>query len=224
MEWEDVIYLCLLSFTIILGPFIRQIQNTNVKKYVSTALGFAIVYMVSGWHIVHTLLVTVLNSVIVMYVDKRYCHNVSLAFCFLYLAFFRTIHLLGLPEPASHLNAIEMMHTLKMVGLAFEMRDTNLRKHDRDKDKQSDDKLDYEYEFTKVKPNFFDIINYSFCYIGLLAGPFYKYRTYWDWLHLPFSRFAPAKDILLSRMAYIPLYALCYLIGNYIYPLSCSEE
>lgn len=223
MEWNDVIYILLLVVNILVGPYIRKIENVQVKKKVSACLGLAIALTVSGWHVVHPLFVTLCNAAIILLIDKRYCHNVSFVFCFAYLAFFRVIHHFGLPEPAPHLNAIEMIHTLKMVGLAFEVRDTHQKESQL---KQGDQRNvpNYEYEYTKVHPSFWDIFDYSFCHAGFLTGPYFKFRTYWDWLHLPFSTCAPATSILYGRLLMIPFFAVAYLIGNYIYPLSYTES
>lgn len=52
-------------------------------------------------------------------------------------------------------------------------------------DKTSVDKLKLEIEFLSLepKPNFINSIFYSYCYIGILTGPYFKYRTYQDWLN-----------------------------------------
>ena len=51
----------------------------------------------------------------------RQCHIVSLTVSFLQLFVFRWSEQLQLPVPPAHTNAIIMILTLKLVGLAFEV-------------------------------------------------------------------------------------------------------
>ena len=96
--------------------------------------------------------------------------------------------------------------TLKLVGLAFEIHDSHKRKVKLSKpaeepapvvasveSKSSEptvetvsetEKLKLEVEFCSIepKPKFYEMILYSYCYVGILTGPYFKYRTYKDWL------------------------------------------
>ena len=47
------------------------------------------------------------------------------------------------------------------------------------------EKLPLEIEYYSIEYDrigFFQVFAYSYCYIGLLTGPYFKYRTYVDWL------------------------------------------
>jgi hypothetical protein len=61
---------------------------------------------------------------------------------------------LGLPVPPAHTNAIIMILTLKLVGLAFEIHDS--------KDAASGKNT--------LVPSFLDVYHYSFCHAGLITG------------------------------------------------------
>ena len=61
------------------------------------------------------------DLVITSFLDRK-CHIYSFAWCFSYLTFFRLSGWLGLPPPPSHTNAIILILTLKLVGLAFEVQ------------------------------------------------------------------------------------------------------
>merc|ERR1711928_184790 len=61
---------------------------------------------------------------IICYTSPKYCHALSFVFSFLHLFCYRFSALLGMPHPSSHTNAVQMLLTLKMVGLALEVQDT----------------------------------------------------------------------------------------------------
>ena len=33
----------------------------------------------------------------------------------------------------------------------------------------------------------YDVFAYSYCYIGILTGPYFKYRTYKDWIEMKYG-------------------------------------
>lgn len=82
---------------------------------------------------------------------------------FLYLFFFRTTEYFGIPYPPAHTNLVQMILTLKLVGLAFEVNQSHCAKPKTEEEKEAD-------RYQKVNPNFTDIIHYSFNYIGVLTG------------------------------------------------------
>ena len=86
-----------------------------------------------------------------------------------YLLFFRTVHLFGLPTPPGHTNMIQMILTLKIIGLAFE-RDTVLTKL-RDADKKDDKQIELTAAESDLQNiSVIDMFHYCFNYIGLLTG------------------------------------------------------
>ncbi|GFR16589.1 lysophospholipid acyltransferase 7 [Trichonephila clavata] len=132
----------------------------------------------------------------------RKCHIVSAIFCFGYLAFFRSTHYFGLPIPPTHTNAIQMILTLKMVGLAFEIQ--GIQMDDKTKQLKNADLLK---KYQKINPSFIDVFHYAFCIAGVLIGPYYKFRTYWDSFHLPYSsRFASSPEIMDESFWYRVFY------------------
>lgn len=66
-----------------------------------------------------------------------------------------------------------------MVGLAFEVSDTQQLKDQKRRQDDVDNELELKLRFQGVaRPDFSDVFHYAFCYIGVLTGPYYKYRTY----------------------------------------------
>ena len=73
--------------------------------------------------------------------------------------------------PPSHTNAVQMIMTLKLMGLAFEV-------HDSWKSNASGDSnnLDQKYQNIDVNPRALDIFHYAFAHTGVLTGPYYRFR------------------------------------------------
>ncbi|XP_046398340.1 lysophospholipid acyltransferase 7-like [Ischnura elegans] len=217
MDSDDVIYIGLLLLCIVFGHFYRTFfEDVYHRKWISTIFGLALIHAVSGNHIIHPILCVLINAVIITRVHYKYCHIVSFVVSFLYLIFFRTTVYFGIEYPPAHTNAVQMMLTLKVVGLAFEVHDA---REAIDKNKGNE----LVHESLKKPIGFMDLFHYSFCYIGCLTGPYYRYRTYWDMLHSPFSKYAPCLDATFQRIKYVPLYAALYLITSHFFPLKYAE-
>ncbi|KAK4029280.1 Lysophospholipid acyltransferase 7 [Daphnia magna] len=229
---DDVIYFLLLLTTIGLGEVIRRFDNAKLKQNVASIIGFTIIFIVSGFHSLHCVLTAAVNAFIICFVSPKYCHGLSFGFSFAYLLFFRFTTVFGLPQVPSHTNAIQMLLTLRMVGLALEVHETakhrkQLKESNIDNKKQDADndlkQIELSLENQGVSPNFADVIHYAFCYIGVLTGPYYKYRTYWDMLHANDSQIS-FLNYARQRVLYVPIYVLLFLLSNYYFPLSYATS
>ncbi|XP_035207114.1 lysophospholipid acyltransferase 7-like isoform X2 [Stegodyphus dumicola] len=217
MILDDIIYISLLCSSVALAPIIRNVPNLHNRKLFSTITGLVVVFIVSGFHIIHPLFVTFINALILLICSRRVCHIVSAIFCFVYLAFFRSTHYFGLPIPPPHTNAIQMILTLKMVGIAFEIKEE-------EELQAKDPNSEIQIKYRKIKPSFFDVFHYAFCIAGVLIGPYYKYRTFSDMFYLPYSSYVPANRYLIQRIQIVPFYVLLYLVGNFLYPLELASS
>lgn len=218
MEWDDIIYLCLLFGSIGFGKVLRNITCPEKKKNVATLVGLIIVFIVSGFHILHPLIFTTINALIITFLDKKITHKVSFVFSFSYLVFFRTTVYFGIPYAPPHTNLVIMILTLKMVGLAFEVHDSYVAKKS---EKSQTGTIEKRYiEAPSIK----DIYQYAFCYLGVLTGPYYTYRMYSDMFTTPFSKYVECESITLRRFMYLPLYALVFVVFSYLFPFSYVEK
>lgn len=87
----------------------------------------------------------------------------------IYLLFFRTLHLFGLPVPPGHTNMIHMIMVLKVIGLAFETNTVYTKSCEADKnDDKSNDLTAAEREIQSM--SLLNMFHYCFTYIGLLTG------------------------------------------------------
>lgn len=75
-----------------------------------------------------------------------------------------------------------------------------------------------------VKPNLLDIFHFSFCYIGVLTGPYFSYKTYNDYFSTRFHEFAPCGLATMNKIKIIPFLAAVYLLTTYYYPLKVCTQ
>lgn len=71
MNVDDIIYLSLLLFSMGFGYYYRPIKDKQTKKWIGTAVGIFIVLVVSGVHILHNVITVIVNSFIILFLDKR---------------------------------------------------------------------------------------------------------------------------------------------------------
>lgn len=145
---------------------------------------------------------------IILLVNKRLCHIVSFFAMFLYLLYVRTITKVSGP-----CNMIQMVLTLRCVGLAMEVNSAYFKK---------DAITDYEKELLSL--NAYDILAYAFNYIGLLTGPYYSYRTFLDYFRFRFGQFADCNKATIDTFKYIPGYVAVYLLAGYFFPLNYAKS
>ncbi len=75
-------------------------------------------------------------------------------------------------------------------------------------------KLEIEFQSLEPKPSFLGMVLYSYCYIGLLTGPYFKYRTYLDWLNM--KSIVKSGGFILTRGKSLPIIILLYYVVSKI--------
>ncbi|XP_012258883.1 lysophospholipid acyltransferase 7 [Athalia rosae] len=212
MSWDDIVYVILLLFCIGFGHLYRNISDPIAKQWASTLVGFAVAFIAAGTQIIHPIFVTFVNALIITQISYKKCHIASFGFTFFYLlGIFRLADWYGFTMPSGPTNLIQMMLTLKLVGLAFEINSAATAPEDDPWGAKSE-------AFEKIQ--FLDVFHYGFGYIGLLTGPYYRYRTYWDSIHRPFSKYADHWGVTLDKLKGISCFIVIYLFLNYWYPAS----
>uniref|UniRef100_A0A2K5LMG1 Leukocyte receptor cluster member 4 n=1 Tax=Cercocebus atys TaxID=9531 RepID=A0A2K5LMG1_CERAT len=73
-------------------------------------------------------------------------------------------------------------------------------------------------------PSLMETLSYSYCYVGIMTGPFFRYRTYLDWLEQPFPGAVPSLRPLLRRAWPAPLFGLLFLLSSHLFPLEAVRE
>ncbi|KAK7604459.1 hypothetical protein V9T40_005645 [Parthenolecanium corni] len=217
MDSDDIIYLFTLVLSIGLGYFFQRIENPVKKKWFATVSGFLIVFCVTRFHSLHAIVLTLLIGHIIKYVSPRYCHATSFLFGFAYLIFFRMTEYFGIPYPTGHANMIQMILTLKLIGLAFEVHDnvTIMKKVKDESIEVSNEDLYREFQ----NPTMVDVFHYAFCYAGLLTGPYFTYRTYCDMFLYAKNEQKLCFKESLKTLAYVPLFMSLFLATSWTFPL-----
>lgn len=215
MSPDDYLYASLLLVSVGAGSLVRIGNGPATKKLLCTTIGVMLISFACGFEAIHLILVTLGNCVLISFVGPRWCHLASYVWCFGYLAFFRAAHLFGLQRPHPVTNAIQLFNALRMIGVAFEVHDAiYIKKGDRESEEDAKLKKDYQ-----IKPSTLDIINYSLCYIGLFTGPYFKYRTYYDMLHIPPGAHIPVLKFAWPRIQQLPVIGLVYLACSHFFSI-----
>ncbi|XP_050101398.1 lysophospholipid acyltransferase 7 [Anopheles aquasalis] len=218
---DDIIYLVLLGTCIGFGQYYRKLTNPQEKKLIATGFGLLVVLSVSGFHMLHMLFCYLVSALLIIYASHKICHLACFGFMFGYLCFFRALALLGYETPPGHTNMIQMILTLKLVGLAFEVNAAHTRRQlaaagGGEPPKHIDQAL--------LQLDMLNIFHYSFNYVGVLTGPYITYKTYLDAIYLPYSGRANCVEATLERLKVIPLYASLFLLVSYVWPLQYATS
>lgn len=70
--WSDVIYVSLLLFCVFIGFHYRKIEDPHVKKWTSTIIGVITTALVTGEHIFHPFIFTLINAIIITKLSPKY--------------------------------------------------------------------------------------------------------------------------------------------------------
>ncbi|KAH8263179.1 hypothetical protein KR044_005521 [Drosophila immigrans] len=227
MSLDDVIYVICLLACIGAGNYVKKIRDETQRKTLCSVLGILVVVVVSGFHSLHCAISVVLGTACVLLAHPSQCHLVTFGVMFGYLVFFRLVYLFGLPAVPGHTNMIQMLLTLKVSGIAFERnaawkrlraRDEQQKNTERDVNSEPSIEItDYDLELQQLSAT--EILLYSFNYVGVLTGPYYRYRTYRDYFEMPFKDHAPSVQATIEQLKWAVFYCSLYLLANYIWPL-----
>ncbi|XP_038068569.1 lysophospholipid acyltransferase 7-like [Patiria miniata] len=220
MSPTEYIYLCMLLISLGLGHVVKHSRNALQKQLLSTFVGVSMVIGLCGWQAYHSLFTTVVASVIVSFIDPRKCHIWSFAFCFSYLTFFRAGHFFGLAAPTAFSNVVQLLLTLKLVGVAFEVHDSHeieTKQKNATSDQQIQGSAKSRYVAVIQKPGVLDVFQYAFCFIGIITGPYYKYKTYYDMIHCENSQDIPSIEPMVDRLkTLVPVGLLFLIMSHYL--------
>ncbi|XP_077323289.1 membrane-bound acylglycerophosphatidylinositol O-acyltransferase mboat7-like isoform X2 [Lithobates pipiens] len=191
---------------------------SHVKQWCGAAVGLFVVLMTCHIHTLHSV-VTILGTWLIVKISPRSCHFMALGWTFTYLFFFRTVTYYNLPAPTSFTNAVQLLLTLKLVSLANEVQEYSRSKKQEVVSFSSHSSIG----ITKI-PNLTEVFLYSYCYIGLMTGPFYRYKTYHDWLHQINAQDIPSWKPMMARLRPTPVFGVLFLIISYYFPLNYVKK
>ncbi|XP_013868147.1 lysophospholipid acyltransferase 7 [Austrofundulus limnaeus] len=207
MSPDELVYLGVLVASIPVGFLFRYLSPAG-KQGAALLLGLLITVGLCHVHALHSL-VTVIGTWIIIKSSWRRAPALSLSWTFLYLLFFRLVTWFNLPPPTPFANAVQLILTLKMVSLANEVHSfyvNNMSKNP-------------TLGALTREPSLYDIMSYSYCYVGIMTGPFFCFKTYSDWLSQPKPLSLPGWEPCLQRLKLVPAYGALFLVVNAYFPL-----
>lgn len=71
MTPDDILYAVLLLFCVVCGFFVRRISNLQQRRICCTLIGFSLLTVISSYHIIHPVILTVVNAAIVLNINKQ---------------------------------------------------------------------------------------------------------------------------------------------------------
>ncbi|CAD5222862.1 unnamed protein product [Bursaphelenchus xylophilus] len=203
----DLKYAGLLIFCTLLSLVLRRFATAEFRVRFDGIIGLLINIYVSGWTVLYSLLCVAAHLVLYQLVkDPRHMAKISFFGTFTYLGFLRIIHWFGLPKLEFITNAIQLIMTLRVVGLSYEISDSRLKLVD---------------DLKKVEdPSPFQAFNYLYSYTGLFTGPYYTYRTYVDAYDQRFHAQSPhVLDLVKGRLTTLSWSLPILILMNIIAPV-----
>ncbi|XP_072281470.1 lysophospholipid acyltransferase 7 [Pyxicephalus adspersus] len=218
MSPDEITYLCVLVLSIPVGYLFKN-ASSLVKQWGGAAVGLLLILVTCHIHTLHSV-ITILGTWLIVKISPRSCHFLALGWTFTYLLFFRTVIYFNLPAPTSFTNAVQLLLTLKLVSLANEVQDFSRAK------KQEAVSFSNQSSFSMITkvPHLIEFFLYSYCYIGLMTGPFYRYKTYHDWLHQMNSQDIASWKPMIMRLRPAPVFGVLFLIASYYFPLDYVKK
>ena len=77
MLLEDIVYVLILLLSTWFGQYYRKIKDPFAKQWASTLYGLFVVITVSGIHVAHPIVCTLVNAVIITQLSWKYVHMVA---------------------------------------------------------------------------------------------------------------------------------------------------
>uniref|UniRef100_A0A914DUR5 Lysophospholipid acyltransferase 7 n=1 Tax=Acrobeloides nanus TaxID=290746 RepID=A0A914DUR5_9BILA len=166
------------------------------------------------WMVFYSLVIVLLHLVLYRQVrSSSLLGNISFYGTFAYLAILRVIHFAGLPPLKFIANAIQLIMTLRVIGLSYEIVDARNAKKDVVGQQNGDAR---EKRFI-LEPNSFEAFTYLYSFTGLFTGPYYTYQTYYDSIHSPNIPNIPVgkmvKEKIWTLSWSLPLLMLLYVLN-----------
>ncbi|KAM4652809.1 lysophospholipid acyltransferase 7 isoform 1-T3 [Discoglossus pictus] len=213
MSPDELTYLAVLLCSVPVG-FLFKNGSPQVKQLGGAAVGLLLTLLTCHINVLHSV-ITILGTWLILKISPRSCHFLALGWTFTYLLFFRTVTYFGFPAPSPFTNAIQLLLTLKLVGLANEVQEFCRSK----KQEVSSFSKPSVIGVIPSIPSLTEIFFYSYCYVGLMTGPFYRYKTYLDWVQQLDSPSIPSWKPLITRLKPAPIFGVLFLIVSHYFPL-----
>ncbi|XP_052753455.1 lysophospholipid acyltransferase 7-like isoform X1 [Galleria mellonella] len=204
--FDDIVYFSSLLVCISLGGFYKKIENSEIKRNYGAGLGLLVACLICGHHIYHTIFLVWGNIIIIKCCDKRFVHQISIAYTWTYL-----LYLHFNLTSTKYVLWIHQTMALRLVGLAFEVNMADRSKMFQRGLSSSKMPID-DSNGLSSEPSILDIVAYSYFFIGLHKGPYYRWKIFNDHFNGPFGTLGDWRIVTEQKLKKACLYTLGYLL------------
>ena len=242
MQKEDIFYLLVLVFSIPFGHILKSCgPNWQLKKLLSCATGLALAITFCGKDLFHSLIVILGTCLIVKVKGAHSCRWICFGYVFGYLFLMRMLIFYGVWGQGKYTNVTQLLVTLRMISLPFELHKMAEKKKKMGESNAAEDISGanntsesngiennnnennngpvHDSVPTGAEVGVYDFLAYGYCYIGLMTGPFYTYRTYTDMLFTD-HRYVETVKPAIHNLKMLPVFAGGYLLASLNFPFS----
>lgn len=193
---QELIYGQILISSFFFGFFVSKFTKPGLQRRLAvSSFGLLLIYLSAGVQILHSLFsFFMIYGIIRVRTSKPTVSKTTTEWlCFtatlLYLLFFRICHDF-LPNYFNKIspfaNVVQLIMTLRLISYGFEHSDT------------------------KTFTGFLDFFTYSYSYLGLFSGPFYRRNVFNDFINNEKTESIPIKNHLIETLKPLPLTVILY--------------
>uniref|UniRef100_A0A0K0FAD8 Lysophospholipid acyltransferase 7 n=1 Tax=Strongyloides venezuelensis TaxID=75913 RepID=A0A0K0FAD8_STRVS len=184
------------------------------RRYADGIIGFLLTFFLLGYSTLYSLILVIFHLILYKYALKNpLLGKISFIASFFYLAILRVIHHVGFPELQFLSNVVQLIMTLRVVGLSYEIEDAVKNEKHLEKDKSN---CDSTKRYIQIPTNY-DAFNYFYNFIGLYTGPYFTYQIYSDTLTTPNLYNIGVKSFLYEKLSTLtwslPSLIIIYIIA-----------
>ncbi|CAI4232167.1 unnamed protein product [Auanema sp. JU1783] len=208
----------LLSFLIAWA--VRSSRNAWLMQHGVGVIGLVLALIVIGPKILYSLILAIFTIGCIKTLHYKYLPITVFVGSFIYLLVLRMIHLIiDVDELASHANVIQLIMTLRAVGIAYEVADSKKAASA----KKSDENVKPSRTLL-VEPTSLEIFSYLYHFCGLFTGPYYTYAMFLDsqtlLLHNDVSPVNEIKTRFMRLLWSVPVFVTL----NIVFPINALRD
>ncbi|KHJ85406.1 MBOAT family protein [Oesophagostomum dentatum] len=210
---DDWIYTGILLSSFLISWILRLQKSQFLLAYGGGPIGFAMALIVLGRKICYSIPIALFVAFCIKFAPRKQLTIIVFVSSFVYLMFIRYLHyFFDVEELASQANVVQLIMTLRVIGLAFEISDFRYAK-------AHPESVTKPKRFLEEEPTFLDILNYFYHFAGLFTGPYYTYQMLLDSQDpVLFTKWSPLSEIR-ERALRLCWSAPLFIIFNKLYPL-----
>ncbi|KAK6029137.1 MBOAT family protein [Ostertagia ostertagi] len=213
LSHDDWIYTAILVSSFAISWILRLQQNAFLLVHLGGPIGFAMALTVLGKKILYSIPMALFVAIYIKCAPRNSLTAVVFVASFAYLMVIRYLHyFFDVDELASQANVVQLIMTLRVIGLSFEVSDRHFARGTSETTKKRKRLLEKE-------PSLLEILNYFYHFAGLFTGPYYTYQMLLDSQDpVLLRKWSPVSEIRerAIRLCWsVPL----FIIFNKIYPL-----